>query len=422
MESRIELLPGVYLRAIASDKFKTGCISMNFVRPLTAGEAPLAALLPSVLLRGTELYPDIRQISSFLDEHYGASVGTLVRKKGEVLTTGFYADFLEEDFLPAGEQSFLPVLGFLGELLFSPKMENGKFLPDAVEGEKRNLLDSIDWRLNDKRSYAVSQMLSIMCADEAYGIPRLGNRPEAEAITQESLLTYFRHLLAHSRLELFYLGRKSPEAVAAALKDILKPLPRAALDLADTHCVAKAVEVRQVVQTMDVTQGKLCMGLRTGISGNDPEYPALMLMNAIFGAGPTSKLFMNVREKLSLCYYASSSLDRFKGVMVVSSGIESRNFEVAKDEILRQLNACVQGDITEEEMETARRAILSSLRASLDSPGRMDEYMLGCALSGRDIPIVSLMEDISRVTPEQVCRAAQRLSLDTVYFLKGASE
>ena len=147
-----------------------------------------------------------------------------------------------------------------------------------------------------------------------------------------------------------------------------------------------------------------------------------MLMNAIFGAGPTSKLFMNVREKLSLCYYASSSLDRFKGVMVVSSGIESRNFEVAKDEILRQLNACVQGDITEEEMETARRAILSSLRASLDSPGRMDEYMLGCALSGRDIPIVSLMEDISRVTPEQVCRAAQRLSLDTVYFLKGASE
>lgn len=422
MESRVELLPGVYLRAIASDKFKTGCLSMNFVRPLTAREAPLAALLPSVLLRGTEHYPDIRSISSFLDEHYGASVGTLVRKKGEVLTTGFYADFLEEAFLPAGEQSFLPVLGFLGELLFTPRMENGRFLPDAVEGEKRNLLDSIDWRLNDKRLYAISQMLSVMCADEAYGIPRLGNRPEAEAITRESLFDYYQHLLAHSRLELFYLGRKSPEAVAAALREVLAPLPRGVLDSADTLCVSKASEVRQVVQEMDVTQGKLCMGLRTGICGNDPEYPALMLLNAIFGAGPTSKLFMNVREKLSLCYYASSSLDRFKGVMVVSSGIESCNFEVAKDEILRQLDACVRGDITEDEMETARRAILSSLRASLDSPGRMDEYMLGCALSGRDIPIEVLMEEISRVTPEQMQRVAAGLSLDTVYFLKGVVE
>ncbi len=422
MESRIELMPGVFLRAIQSDKFKTGCISMNFVRPLTAQEAPLAALLPSVLLRGTAHYPDIRSISSFLDEHFGASVGTLVRKKGEILTTGFYADFLEEEFLPEGEQTFLPVLGFLGELLFSPRMENGRFLPEAVEGEKRNLLDSIDWRLNDKRSYAVGQMLSTMCADEAYGIPRLGNRPEAEAITQESLFSYYQHLLCHSQLEVFYLGRKAPEMVAQALRDVLKPLPRGVLDEAETLCVREAGEVRQVVETMDVTQGKLCMGLRTGISGNDPEYPALMLMNTIFGAGPTSKLFMNVREKLSLCYYASSSLDRFKGVMVISSGIESCNFEVTKDEILRQLDACVRGDITAEEMESARCALLSSLRASLDSPGRMDEYMLGCTLSGRETSIHELMEKISRVTLEQVCHAAQCLRLDTVYFLKGVSE
>ncbi len=394
---------------------------MNFVRPLTAEQAPPSALLPSVLLRGTRNYPNIRQISSFLDEHYGASVGTLVRKKGEILTTGFFADFLEEDFLPKGERTFEPVLGFLGELLFAPRMEGGSFLPEAVEGEKRNLLDSIDWRINDKRSYAISQMLSAMCAEEAYGIPRLGNREEAQTITPDSLLSYYHHLLESSRLELFYMGRKTPETVAKTLQSLLSPLPRGVLDSAQTQCILKAGAPREVVETMDVSQGKLCIGLRTGITGTDPRYPALMLMNAVFGAGPTSKLFLHVREKLSLCYYASSSLDRFKGLMVISSGIESRNYEVAKGEILRQLEACVQGDISQDELENARRAILSSLRASLDAPGRMDEYMLGCALSGQELSVQELMEKVSQLTLAQVQQAAQSLSLDTVYFLKGES-
>ncbi len=422
MESRMELLPGVYLRAIQTDKFKTGCLSLNFVRPLTASEAPLASLLPSVLLRGTAHYPDIRSISSFLDAHYGASVGALVRKKGEILTTGFFADFLEEALLPAGEQVFSPILDFLGELLFAPRMENGMFLPDAVEGEKRNLLDSIDWRINDKRSYAKSQMIAAMCAGEAFGIPRIGNRAEAEAITHEQLVSYYQRVLTNSRLELFYMGRRDPETVATEMTSLLRPLPRGAVDPVQTVYVGKTGPVRMVEEGLDVTQGKLCMGLRTGTYGSDPLYPALMLLNVIFGAGPTSKLFMNVREKMSLCYYASSSLDRFKGIMVISSGIEFQNFEIAKTEILRQLDACICGDITDEEMENARRALLSALRASLDAPSRMDEYLLGCALSGRDESVEALMEQIRAVTLPQVQEAASRLCLDTVYFLKGVKE
>lgn len=422
MEPRIQLRPGVYLRAIQTEKFKTGCLSLNFVRPLMPTEAPLAALLPSVLLRGTEHYPDIRAISSFLDAHYGASVGTLVRKKGEILTTGFYADFLEEKFLPEGEQVFVPVLEFLGELLFAPCMENGCFLPDAFEGEKQNLLDSIDYRLNDKRAYAQEQMLRVMCAQEAYGIPRLGDREEAEKITPESLMSYYRHLLSHSQLELIYMGRRSPEEVGQALTKILSPLPVGEPDTASTCVLPGGSEVRYVTQTMDVTQGKLCMGFRTGMTGADPDYPAMMLFCTVYGGGATSKLFMNVREKRSLCYYVSASLDKFKGVMFVSSGIEAKNYDIAQEEILRQLEACVQGQITEEELECARRALLSSLRAFLDAPGRIDEYMLGCALSGSEVPIETLMERLSQVTLSQVVDAAKRVRLDTVYFLKGAAE
>lgn len=422
MQPRIELLPGVYLRAIRTDRFKTGYLDLNFVRPLTAGEAPLAALLPSVLLRGTEKHPDIRSISAFLDEHYGASVGTLVRKKGEILTTGFFADFLEEDFLPAGERVFAPVLDFLGELLFAPRMENGDFPAEVFEGEKRNLLDTIDWRLNDKRTYSVYRMLQTMCAGEAYGIPRMGERPEAEAITPEALRDYFRSMPACSRLELFYMGRRPEQEVAASLKTALAPLRRGTVTPVSTEVIRSAGAVREAEEVLDVKQGKLCIGLRTGITGLDPDFPALMLLNAVFGAGPTSKLFMNVREKLSLCYYASSSIEKHKGVMVVSSGIEARNFERAKAEIFRQLDACRQGDITEEELENARRAILSALRASLDSPGRMDEYSLGCALMDRDVSLETLMDEVRSVRAEQLQAAAQKLSVDTIYFLKGAEE
>ena len=147
-----------------------------------------------------------------------------------------------------------------------------------------------------------------------------------------------------------------------------------------------------------------------------------MMLNAVFGAGTTSKLFLNVREKLSLCYYASSSIDRFKGLMIVSSGIETSNFERTKAEIFRQLDACIRGDISEEELENARRAILSALRASLDSPSRMDEYSLGCALAGHDVSIESLMASIRAVTKDEVCAAAKKLSVDTIYFLKGATQ
>ena len=181
-------------------------------------------------------------------------------------------------------------------------------------------------------------------------------------------------------------------------------------------------EVRTVEETLDVTQGKLCMGLRSGITSDHPLFPAFVLLNAIFGAGPTSKLFMNVREKMSLCYYASSSINSFKGIMIISSGIEFANFEIAKAEILHQLDACVQGDISSEELENARRSVLSSLRAGLDSPGRMEDHSLSCAINGRDVEVETLMAEISAVTLAQVQEAASQLRLDTVYFLKGASE
>ena len=255
MEKRMELLPGVTLTAVQTEKFKTGCFSINFFRPLRREEAAMNALIPSVLLRGSEGCPDLRAIAARLDELYGASAGTLIRKKGEVQMTGFYADFIEDAL--AGEPVFAPMMDFLGELLLRPRLENGAFLEEYVESEKRNLANAIASRVNDKRTYATGQLVKTMCAGEAYAVPRLGELEDVEPITPEGLYAQYRKVLAESRVELFYMGRKSTEDVAEQLRRVLRELPRAAaFDAVGTEKQRAGGDVRRVEERMDVTQGK----------------------------------------------------------------------------------------------------------------------------------------------------------------------
>ena len=420
MTNRQALLPGVYLTAVQTDKFKTGCCSVNLLRPLSRQEAAANALLPSVLLRATAQHPSIRSISAHLDELYGASLGTLVRKKGEVQTVGFFADFVEDAL--AGAPVFRQTVDFLGEVLLRPATQNGVFLPDAVAGEQQNLLNAIAARINDKRTYAVAQLQRLMCQNEAYGVPRLGEAEDVQALDEKTLWTHYQSILAHSQVEIFYMGRQTPDAAAETFRDVLKALPRSDRTPCSTTVVRRAETVKTEEQAMDVTQGKLALGFRTDCTVQDPEYPALLMMNAIFGAGMTSKLFLKVREELSLCYYASASLEKFKGVMLVSSGIEFAQRDTAQAEILRQLDACRAGDISDYELESARRYIRSELRAGMDSPGRLDDFYIGQVIAGQDGTMADLSERIAAVTKDDVVAAAKRVTLDTIFFLKGEAK
>ena len=422
MTTNIRLAPQVTLRAMQTDKFKTGCFSINLVRPHCAETAAEDALLPSVLLRATERYPDISSISARLDELYGATFGTLVRRKGEIKLTGFYADFIEDDFLPAGDEVFAPMVDFAREVLFRPFTENGCFCPRFVEGEKQNLINAIESSLNDKRTYATTRLLREMCADEAYGVPRLGTVPAVRRITAQSLWAHYQTVLATSRVEIFYAGRRSPEDAAAVFSRLFAGRTAVEAVPVGTAVVRAALHTpHEVEETLDVLQGKLVLGLRTGITGSDEDYPALSLLNAVLGAGMTSKLFVNVREKRSLCYYASSSIEKYKGILLISSGISAERRAEAQTAILAELDACRRGEITETELESARRQLLSALRASMDAPAQLDDFYLGLALcGGEDIP--ALMEKVTALTVPELAAAAQKLSLDTVYFLKGAEQ
>jgi len=417
MKYRTQILPNVFLTSVQTDKFKTGCFSLNLLRPLCRGEASANALIPSVLLRGSKQYPDIRSISARLDELYGASMGTLIRKKGEVQFVGFFADYLEDEL--AHEPVFSQMADFVAEILFHPVLEDGVFGKDATEGEKWNLANTIESRINDKRSYSISQLLKTMCRDEIYGIPRLGDLEDLETISETSLYRSYRRILETSQIEIFYMGRTSPETAAEKFREVLRELPRGDIVPVGTNFIPAAADVREVTESLDVTQGKLSLGFRTGCTVRDPEYPALVVMNTIYGGGITSKLFQKVREEQSLCYYASSSVEKFKGVMVVSSGIEFSDYEKAKTEILRQLDECRQGHITQEEFDSAKRYLLSDLKTGLDSPGRLDDFYMGQIMEGLDGTMEDLAARIEAVTMDETVAAAKRVSLDTVYFLRG---
>lgn len=420
MNHRTEILPGVYLTAVQSDKFKTGCFSLNLLRPMKKEEAAANALIPSVLLRGSETCPDIASISAKLDELYGASVGTLVRKKGEVQLVGFYCDYVQDEYVD--EPVFAPVMAFLAELLLHPRLENGAFPEAVVDSEKLNLENAMLSRINDKRTYAASQLIRTMCAGQPYGIPRIGEPEDLKNITAKSLYAHYRDLLATSRVELFYMGSLSPEAVTKVLQAALAELPRAEVFVpVGTTPAPAARPVQEKTERLDVTQGKLSLGFFTDITAKDPRYPALVLAATVFGGGATSKLFTNVREKMSLCYYASASFEKFKGVLSVSSGVEFSKLETAKTEILRQLEACKAGDITDDELESARGYLVSDLKIAMDSPGRLDDYYMGQILLEQDGTMEDLASAIARVTKQEAADAIQALRLDTIYALEGVT-
>lgn len=414
----VEILPGVTLRCFPDTRFKQGCLSLQFVRPMRREEAALNALIPAVLLRGTEKSADLRDITLRLDDLYGASVGALVRRVGDYQTTGLHCSFIEDRFALDSDAVLEPMIEFLGELLLQPALEKGVFREDYVHSEKKNLIATIESQLNDKRAYAGSKMLKAMCREDSFGIPRLGEAEQVAAIDAAGAYEHYRKVLKESPVEIFYVGSAEPEQVVRLLLPVFSGIQRSCQKLPEQTPFRDGGSSRQT-ETMDIVQGKLCMGFVTPITIRDPRFAAMQVCNTIFGAGMISKLFMHIREKLSLCYDIGSGYHGTKGIMTVSAGIDCDKDVLVRREVMGQLAACVNGDISGEELEAARQSILSSLRGTHDSPGAIESYYSTAALSGLAMDPAAYMRAVEQVTKEQVAQAAATLKLHTVYFLKG---
>ena len=424
--TRDEILPGVFLTCLQTDKFKTGVVSLNLLTPLTRENAAKNALIPSVLRRGTVRCPDMDALAARLDSLYGARIEPIVRKLGEIQAVGFWADFVDGAYLPDGGGSLLEdVIALLGEMLLSPVTRGGLLRRDYVDSEREKLLEDIRALANDKAAYSRQRLIELMCAAEDYAVDALGTEDTAESIRYVSLTKRYRALLAQSPIEIFYCGTADFDRVRAALCDALCTLPRGEPDDGigtDIRMNRLEDDIRYHTESMDVTQGRLVLGYRLGACMEEPDLAAIRVMNALFGGCPTSKLFMNVRERLSLCYYAGSAVDVLKGVMLVSCGIEPENLDPALAEITHQLDALRAGAVTPEELESAKRTLMSEYTAASDSIGQLESFWLVQNVQGLSYTPAEFAALIEDVTADDAAAVARSVECDMVYFMYGEED
>jgi len=422
MIQTLSLAPGVTLRCCRDPRFHQNCLSLQFLRPMDPKEASLNALLPAVLLRGCRAYPDLRAITNRLDDLYGAGVGALVRRIGDCQTTGLSCGFINDRFTLPGDRIFAPVLELLGQLLLDPLTENGSFRREYVDSEKKNLISTIEAERNDKRTYANSQLLRSMCRSDCFGTPRLGTAEAVAAIEPGTLYAHYRRLLQESPVDIFYAGGEDPQTIARELSKLFDPnRPCYVNRPIQTPFADHRPEPQELIEEMEVSQTKLCMGFTTPITNRHPDFAAMQVFNALFGGDQTSKLFMTVREQLSLCYSIGSGYYSTKGITVVSAGIDSRHKDQTQARILELLDSCCRAEITEAELSAAKAAVISSLRTVHDSPGAIEGYYATAALSGLAMEPGEYIRAVEAVTAEQAAAAARSLRLHTTYVLKEAA-
>lgn len=416
-----ELSPGVTLRCYTDTRFKHGSLSLQLVRPMCREEAAMNALLPAILLRGTAKRPDLRSITMHLDDLYGATLSDMVRRVGDYQTTGFYCSFTEDRFAMPGDEILRPTVDFLREILLQPLLEDGIFSAAIVESEKKNRIADIESEFNDKRLYAANSLMRIMCPEDSFGISRMGDVAEVEAITPKGLYDHYRKLLRRAAVELFYVGSAQPEQMAALLRPLFESIDRQ-IEPLPAQTPFRDAGFKRVEEKSDTAQSILNLSFVTPITETHPDFVAMRVLNVILGSGMTSKLFMNVREKRSLCYSIGSNYYGTKGILTVAAGIDAHKQKTVRQEIYAQLEACKNGEITLQELDAAKEALLSALRSVYDSPSAIESFYGTKALSGMPLSIEEYRAALEAVTVEDAARVAATLQEHSAFFLKGVAQ
>ena len=417
---KINLLKGINLYYIKDDKYKTLSMAMYLHRPISRGEVSKNSLLSGVLKSGTASYPTAGEISRTLEELYGTIYDVSVSRRGAVQSLVASCSIVNSSF--AGQELVSKAVDLLFDFMFNPYVEDNGFKESYVETEKKNLKDNIESLINDKRAYADFRCMEKMCEGESAGINEYGYVEDLPELNCKNLYSHYKSILTVSPIDIFVVGDCDIESVK---KGFLEHFKNYEFDISPVEMEEinlKKGEVKTVEEVFDVAQGKLALGLRTPVGANHKLYYPLLVGNSILGAGAHSFLFNNVREKSSLAYYVSSRLDKFSKVMLISSGIEFKNYERAKKEILQQFDDVKEGKFTEEELDISKEFIINQYKSYLDSPYMLRSFYLGQLLVGKEENIHEAIENVKKVTAGEVVQAFSDIYLDTVYFLKGSSK
>jgi predicted Zn-dependent peptidase len=409
----------IRLHVMPTDQFKTYAISVYIGSPLAEDTVTPIALTPFVLRRGSRQYPETKQFREKLDDLYGAGFGFDVFKRGDYQIIQFRLDIIEDRYVNEKGTSLLEqALQFIGGAITAPALEEGHFKDKYVDAEKGTVQKKIEAVINDKIRYAEERCMQEMCKNEPYRLYPLGSIADLKPITAQGLYNQYKRWLDQAPIDIYVVGNTTAAEVTPYIANAFQ-LSRETVPEYQMKSTAYQVdETRTIIEKLDIKQGKLNMGLRTNITYADDLYSTLLMYNGVLGAYPHSKLFVNVREKASLAYYASSRLDGHKGILAIRSGIEIENYEKASHIIQQQLEAMRQGEISDLELSQTEAMIANQLHEIQDSAFEMISFDYNGVLSGVERTVPELIASIAKVDREDLIEVAQKVQLDTIYFLR----
>lgn len=410
------------LRVFSTDRFKSSLLSVSSAMPITPRSACLAPLLLSVLRRGTEKYPTLADINRHLDYLWGTGFSIRSFYRGNCQILGFSAELLDPSYLPAGAEDLTDAaLALLEQILFFPALDADGLLSEKyVESEKELQIDAIRAAKNNPRGYAMERCRSILYDGEACGIPQYGTEEETASVTREELTAFWREWVARWTPDCFYVGPADPEELRLLLERRLgariAPVRNSLPAILGKKAAGRGIRCEE---SLSVSQSHLVMGLRCEAGLNDSGYYAHAVMNELLGASPVSRLFVHVRERLSLCYSCASLYNPFMGTLLITCGIRAENREQAEREILKQIEQIANGAFSDGELEAAKKSLDHAYAQLHDSPGGLENFFYGRALAQNTASPEDCREGFARVTAKEVAHAAKELALDVTFFLEG---
>jgi len=406
------------LHHLATDKFKTNLVQIYFMLPLkNEKEAAMNALIPSVLERGSKNYEDNQLIKTQLENLYGSNMSFNILKRGENQILRFSLEMVNEKFLTHKSNLTVDAFNLLNDIIFNPLTEVGKFNEKYFKQEKEILKQDILSLINDKYSFTVENCLSRMCKNEKYGIYKMGSVSVLDQISNQELFDHYQKILSQAKRSLFLVGNFKSSFV----NDLFENTElQAGDDIFDeqTEVVYRDKKIDFYEQELKVNQARLSIGFRTGITRKMTDYYPLLVFNSLIGGSTHSKLFQEIREKRSLAYYVSSSIETTKGLLLINSGINAENKEKVIELVKKEIEAVAAGNFSEEEFMRSKKSIINHLKQDLDSNKALSAHFLLSLVNNKEESINQTIKGVEAVDREDIIAVAKKLKMDTVYLLK----
>lgn len=418
--NEIDIKNGIKLHTIKTEKFKTNLIAVMLTTKLDRKNITKNALIPAVLRRGTKFMQTQEEINKKMEDMYGASFDCGLDKTGDNQILKFYMETVNNEFLPQDAENMIKnSIEKIFEIIFNPYLENGVFKKEYVEQEKENIKQIIDGKIDSKARYALDRCIEEMYKNEPFGLYKFGYVEDLKDINEKNLYEYYLELIKTCKIDIYISGIVD-ENIHNIIKqnENIEKLEERKPDFKEFELVKKEnEEAKEIQESMEVTQGKLIIGLDVNILDKDARYK-IMIYNSLLGGSANSKLFQNVREKASLAYTASSSYYRFKNNIFINCGIDIPNYQKALEIIKKQIEDMKNGDFTDEEIENAKNGIIASIKTIDDEQDTEITYYFGQELSGTKTTLEEYIENIQKVNKADVLEVAKQISINTIYFLK----